>query len=129
MKQLQLHSSKHGVINLASDLKIAETLVSRTKGLLGKKTLPKGAGLWIKRCNSIHTAFMKFPIDAVFVDANLRVVSFYHGLKPWRITRIHLHASSVFELPTGVLQASGGIQIGEQLLVREEALEGVTDET
>ncbi len=105
--------------NFATDLQIADTLLSRTKGLLGKKSLSSGEGLWIKRCNSIHTMFMNFPIDAVFVDDDLKVVSVYHRLKPWRITRLHLRASSVFELPAGTLESCGGLRMGEQLLVRD----------
>lgn len=77
---------------LASNLFTADGLVSRTKGLLGRKSLPLGEGLWIKRCNSIHTLFMRFAIDAVFVDDNLKVVSIYRNLKPWRITRLHFRA-------------------------------------
>lgn len=105
--------------DLASNLQIADTLLSRTKGLLGRKSFTRGEGLWIKRCNSIHTVFMNFPIDAVFVDDDLKVVSVYHHLKPWRITRLHLRASSVFELPAGTVESCGGLRVGEQLLVRD----------
>ncbi len=91
---------------LASDLSIADDVVSRNVGLLKHFELPKGQGLWIKRCNSIHTFFMRFPIDAVFVDKKLKVIAVYRGLKPWRITRLHFKASSVFELPAGTLDAT-----------------------
>ncbi len=114
-------------MDLASDLRIADTLLTRTKGLLGRTSLPEGEGLWIKRCNSIHTVFMKFPIDAVFVDDDLKVISIYHTLKPWRITRLHLKASSVFELPAGTLEKLGGVRVGEQLLVRDMEPVGGTD--
>ncbi|CAN5535284.1 DUF192 domain-containing protein [soil metagenome] len=88
---------------LATQLDTADSLLSRTKGLLGRSTLPTGEALWIKRCNSIHTFFMRFAIDAIFVDENLKVVSVYEDLRPWRITRLHFKASSVFELPSGTL--------------------------
>ncbi len=100
---------------LASNLFTADGLVSRTKGLLGRKSLPLGEGLWIKRCNSIHTLFMRFAIDAVFVDDNLKVVSIYRNLKPWRITRLHFRASSVFELPAGTLKNE--IEAGDLMTV------------
>ncbi len=91
---------------LASDLSIADDVVSRNVGLLKHRDFPKGQGLWIKRCNSIHTFFMRFPIDAVFVDKKLKVVAVYRDLKPWRVTRLHFKASSVFELPAGTLDAT-----------------------
>lgn len=117
--RLKLQPAANANVDLASDLRIADSLITRTKGLLGRPNLPEGEGLWIKRCNSIHTVFMKFPIDAVFVDDDLKVVSVYHALKPWRITRLHLKASSVFELPAGTVEKFGGIKIGDQLLVRD----------
>lgn len=117
--RLKLQPASNANVDLASDLRIADSLITRTKGLLGRPNLPEGEGLWIKRCNSIHTVFMKFPIDAVFVDDDLKVVSVYHALKPWRITRLHLKASSVFELPAGTVEKFGGIKIGDQLLVRD----------
>lgn len=117
--RLKLQPASKSDVDFANDLKIADSLLTRTKGLLGRSNLPEGEGLWIKRCNSIHTVFMKFPIDAVFVDDDLKVVSVYHALKPWRITRLHLRASSVFELPAGTLEKFGGVNIGDQLLVRD----------
>lgn len=116
---LKLQPASQNGVDFASDLKIADTLLARTKGLLGRTQLPEGEGLWIKRCNSIHTVFMKFPIDAVFVDDDLKVISVYHALRPWRITWLHMKATSVFELPAGTLKKHGGIQVGEQLLVRD----------
>ncbi len=103
---------------LAIQLGTADTLVTRTKGLLGRSSLPAGEGLWIKRCNSIHTFFMRFAIDAVFVDDSLKVVSMYQDLKPWRMTWLHLTASSVFELPAGTLKDSASdLEVGDQLSI------------
>jgi uncharacterized protein len=100
---------------LATTLGTADSLITRTKGLLGRDSLPAGEALWIKRCNSIHTFFMRFAIDAIFVDDNLKVVSVYKNLKPWRITRLHFRASSVFELPSGTL--NGEIEAGDAMSV------------
>lgn len=88
---------------LATRVDIAESFVARSKGLLGRTNLPTGDALWIKRCNSIHTFFMKFSIDAIFVDDKMRVVSMHENLRPWRITKLYFKASSVFELPAGTL--------------------------
>ena len=64
--------------------KVARTLFERIRGLIGVKSLPPGEGLLILRCNSIHTFFMSFPIDAVFLDRNDRVVKVVRNIRPWR---------------------------------------------
>jgi uncharacterized membrane protein (UPF0127 family) len=64
--------------------KVARTLFERIRGLIGVKSLPPGEGLLILRCNSIHTFFMSFPIDAVFFDGNDRVVKVVRNIRPWR---------------------------------------------
>jgi hypothetical protein len=101
---------------IAHELRVADTFFSRAKGLLGERSLEPGAGLWIKRGNSIHMFFMRFAIDAVFVDRNLRVKAVYRHLKPWRMTRVVWGASSVFELPAGTLDKHP-VQIGDELYV------------
>ena len=65
--------------------KIARTFFERAKGLIGVKSLPPGEGLLILRCNSIHTFFMSFPIDAVFLDRNDNVVKAVRNIRPWRL--------------------------------------------
>lgn len=109
---------------LATALGTAENFVSRSVGLLGRDSLPIGEGLWIKRCNSIHTFFMRFPIDAVFVDNKLKVVAVHKGLKPWRVTRLHFKASSVFELPAGTIAGLKGFAVGDQLAIESENKNG-----
>ncbi len=106
---------------LAGDLEIAETFMSRSIGLLGRANLPTGHALWIQgsrlvSCNSIHTMFMRFAIDAVFVDQKLIVRKVCHNLGPWRMTWPVVGANSVFELPAGTLNR-GKTQIGDQLHV------------
>ena len=64
--------------------KIARTFFERAKGLIGVKSLPPGEGLLILRCNSIHTFFMSFPIDATFLDRNDAVVKVVRNIRPWR---------------------------------------------
>ncbi len=65
--------------------KVARTFCERAKGLIGTKDLAPGEGLLIERCNAIHTFFMSFPIDAVFLDSNDNVVKTIRGIRPWRI--------------------------------------------
>lgn len=64
--------------------KVARTMFARMKGLIGTKSLPPGEGLLILHCNSIHTFFMSFAIDATFLDRDNRVVKTVRGIKPWR---------------------------------------------
>lgn len=64
---------------------VAETFAERAKGLIGRSGLPKGHGLLILRCNCIHTFFMRFSIDATFLDRQNRVVRVVRNIRPWRL--------------------------------------------
>jgi uncharacterized membrane protein (UPF0127 family) len=79
---------------------LAETPLARLRGLLGREELPSGEGLLLRPAGSIHTAFMRFPIDAVFLDAADQVVKVASALRPWR-TAACRGARAVLELPAG----------------------------
>ena len=64
--------------------KVARTVVERARGRIGRKKPLPGEGMLILRCNAIHTFFMSYPIDAVFLDRNDRIVKVVRGIKPWR---------------------------------------------
>lgn len=102
MKALDLDSGQV----LAHDLALAESFFSRLRGLLGRRELAPGGGLWIRPCNSVHTFGMKFSIDVIFLDRELRVVAVAKTLAPYRVSRIHSKAASVLELPAGTLDAA-----------------------
>ena len=105
---------------LADKANRANGFLSRGRGLMFTDPLPQGAGLVIDPCNSIHMFFMRFAIDAVFLDKDLRVVKLIPALPPWRATRVYWKAHSVLELPAGV--ASGaGTQEGDQLIFEQVA--------
>lgn len=91
---------------LADDARRADTFLARLKGLMGVAELPLGRGLHIEPCNSIHTFFMKIPIDAVFLDASQQVVDICHAIAPWRMSKVYFDAKSVLELPAGTAEAS-----------------------
>jgi uncharacterized protein len=91
---------------LARNLSVAATLFSRTRGLIGKKALPRGEGLLIRPCKGVHTFLMNFPIDVIFLDKNNRVIKALENLAPRRISRVLLSSRSAIELPAGTLQAS-----------------------
>ena len=94
---------------LAGNLTVAGTVLSRMKGLLGKNSLPVGDGLWIRPCKGIHTFGMKFPIDVVFLDRERRVVAAVGSLCPHRLSRLYFTADSVLELPTGSIEKSATV--------------------
>ncbi len=108
--------SKTRNLQLIADLDVAATEWARGKGLLGRKSLGTEQALWIRRCNSIHTYFMKFTIDCVFLDKQKRVKAIYPSVKPFRIIWPVWGASSVIEFPAGRVQELG-IQVGEELHV------------
>ena len=101
---------------LAENTVIADSFFSRLQGLLGKDGLARGEGLILKPCDSIHTFFMRFAIDAAFVDKNNRVIRLYHSLKSWRISGIFPRAAFCIELPARTLQFSF-TQEGDQIEV------------
>ena len=79
---------------------LAETPLARMRGLLGRRQLDRGEGLLLRPASSIHTLFMRFPIDAVFVDRGGVVRKVVRNLKPWR-TAACRGARAVLELPAG----------------------------
>ena len=103
---LRLVNRTTGVV-LAVRVARAERALERLRGLLGRDALGEGEALAIAPCASIHTFFMRFAIDAVFLDRRGRVVRAIAELRPWRATRFHLGAVQVVELPAGSLARSG----------------------
>jgi uncharacterized membrane protein (UPF0127 family) len=101
---------------LSEQLMVADTMFSRMKGLLGKSQLEGDEMLWIHRCNSIHTFFMKFAIDCVFLNKQMLVCALRQKVVPWRMVFPILRADSVIEMPAGSIQ-SLKIQVGDQLHV------------
>lgn len=95
----------------------ARSFFARFKGLMGRKDFPFGEGLWIIPCNSIHTFFMRLPIDVLFLDSGLTVVKAFPALRPWRATSVYFKAKSVLELPAGVLHGSD-TQSGDRLEIK-----------
>lgn len=94
---------KKGEIILSHDLKLAYKASERMVGLMFKDEMVGYDGLLIKPCNSIHTFFMKFSIDAIFLDKNFKIKKIYRNLKPWRMTRLVFGATQVLELQSGTV--------------------------
>jgi uncharacterized membrane protein (UPF0127 family) len=79
----------------------AETIMARTIGLMGKKSLPPEEAWWFTQCKAIHTCFMRIPIDCVFVDSNGKILKIYHEIKPWRAAGPVWKATDAIEMAAG----------------------------
>src|ERR671931_2619048 len=95
--------------------RIADTPVVRMRGLLGRKELRSDEGLLLSPCSSIHTWFMRFPIDVVYLESDLTVVGIRERVKPWRLTGWR-GARSVLELPAGACEQKG-MRPGDRLVL------------
>ncbi|HBG50011.1 MAG TPA: DUF192 domain-containing protein [Cyanobacteria bacterium UBA9971] len=89
---------------LADNLKIADNFFKRLIGLLGRKALDKGEGLHIIPCTSIHSFFMKFRFDAIFLNKNNEVVYLIQNMPAWHVSKICFSGYSVVELPPDVIK-------------------------
>jgi len=98
---------------IASRCEVAESSRARTVGLLGRDGLGEEEGLWISPCNSIHTWFMRFAIDVLFLDQDNVIVRVAEEIVPFRM-RLKRGARSVLELPAG-RAARVGVQTGEKV--------------
>ena len=96
--------------------KVAASMRSRFRGLLGMASLPAGEGLWLTPCHSVHTFFMRFPIDVLFLDDQGIVLS-RATLKPWRVSRWERRAAGVLEMAAGTLERTR-TDVGDQLTLK-----------
>ncbi len=94
---------------------VADTSAKRRTGLLKHERLEPGEGLWISPCESVHTFFMKFPIDLVYVDKRRKVKKVRHAVPAWRLSAC-LTAHSVLELPAGTARETG-TRAGDELVM------------
>jgi uncharacterized membrane protein (UPF0127 family) len=101
---------------LASHVEVAVTRSARRKGLLGRDGLGASCALILAPCAAIHTMFMRFDIDAVFVDADGRAVKVVRNLVPWRIAA-NASAHAVVEFPAGTLREDD-VTVGDRLYLR-----------
>lgn len=100
---------------LGQEVDVADTSTKRRTGLLKHERLEKGTGLWIDPCESVHTFFMKFPIDLVYIDKHGKVRKVRNAVPPWRLSAC-LTAHSILELPAGTA-AETGTQVGDDLAI------------
>lgn len=108
---------------LASNAKAARRYWPRLIGLLGRGSLAPGEGLLIEPCRSVHTMFMRFTIDVVYVDRAMTVIKTVPDLKPFRASGSLKGAYAVVELPSGTI-ARSNTSAGDQLAIEETSRGG-----
>lgn len=97
----------------------ADSFWARFRGLMMTQELADGEGLLISPCNSIHMMFMRFPIDAIFLDSGNCVRAIYEKLRPWvGLSGWHRDVSSVLELKSGSIQKTG-IRVNDTLRMEQ----------
>ncbi|MCP4714707.1 MAG: DUF192 domain-containing protein, partial [Deltaproteobacteria bacterium] len=89
---------------LAKDVSVATNFFDRACGLLGRRCLPAGQGLYIPQCSSIHMFFMRFPIDVMFMDKHNCITGLRFKLAPFRLAWGPKKTAGVLELPAGTLK-------------------------
>ena len=116
MDVLELINERTGEVIVTRLLK-ALTVLSRMKGLIGRRRLPREEGLFFPGCNSIHMCLMLFSIDVIYVDAEMNVLKIVKGLKPWIGFSMCSSAHSVIELAKGVTTEKD-VRCGDRLIMR-----------
>ncbi len=101
---------------LAFRVVVADSIVGRLVGLLGRRSLPPDSGVWIVPSNAVHTIGMLFSFDLVLIDKNFKVVGLRELVRPFTVTWPNHRAESVLELPAHSIFRSR-TQIGDQLLI------------
>lgn len=86
---------------IADKVEVAKNFFTRSIGLLSRRVISSGESLIIKPCCSVHTFFMRFPIDVLFVNRKNEIVAMYEDIKPFRILPIHWNSLYVIELKSG----------------------------
>jgi uncharacterized protein len=94
----------------------AGSFIARLRGLIGSRPLATGEGLLIHPCSSIHTHFMGYAIDVLYLNKGHEVVGIDEALAPWRLGRFYRQVRYVLELPAGAARANG-VQVGDRLRV------------
>tara|TARA_Y100000591_G_C21633038_1_gene593811 strand:+ start:74 stop:418 length:345 start_codon:yes stop_codon:yes gene_type:complete len=102
-------------IYIAKEAIEAKSSLQKMKGLMFSKGMDGFDAMLFKRCNSIHTFFMNYPLDILFINREMKIVKIIRNLKPWRMTRLYFSAYQALELKGGTLDER--VQEGDVLEV------------
>lgn len=102
---------------ILNKVRTADTFNLRAMGLMFKQSMGEMDGLLLQPCNSIHTFFMKFNIDVVFMNRHNEIIKIFRNMPPWRMTRMYFTSSKVLEMDGGKLPAE--VSEGETLDIED----------
>lgn len=114
MAKRALNQTKNNIV--AEVVDIADNPWTRFWGLMNKPGVAKGYGLWIIPCADIHSFFMRFEFDALFIDKQGKVLHLVEKMKPWRISKFVKGGHGVLELDGGVI-AQSGTEVGDVIVL------------
>ena len=123
-RRMQIRNLTRGTV-VGTSIDVADSGERRRRGLLDHTGLREGEGLWIVPCESVHTFFMKFPIDLIYLNRAGIVVSVRAHVVPWRMSMC-LRAHSILELPSGTIMSTR-TGPGDQIEVVPSPTEPVLD--
>lgn len=103
-------------LEVSADARRADTFSARLFGLIPRRSMGQEEGLWLEPCSMIHMCFMSFPIDAVFLGRDMKVLRVLENFRPWRFSPWVPGAAGVLELPAG--RAAGRLSAGDVLEFR-----------
>ena len=104
---------------LGETIEVAANATQKVKGLLDRECLEDGQGLLFKGAGSLHTLFMRFPIDVIYTDKHGKVVKLARAVRPFKLVAAPLRCHYALELPAGAILASK-TQVGDHLRFEEE---------
>jgi len=102
---------------VVDNLELATTAWQRFKGLMGRSGISAGGGLWLEPCADIHSCFMRFAFDAVFLNKEGVVLHLIEAMAPWRLSKYVFGGRVVLELPAGEI-ARHQLALGDQLIIQ-----------
>ena len=104
---------------LAESVVLANTFFTRLRGLIGRRRLAPAEALWLRPCNGVHTWWMHYAIDVIFLDRELRIVKLVENMRPFRLTAPHRASRSVLEMSAHTI-SQVQLKVGDQLeIVRD----------
>jgi len=115
---LTIKNTKNNFI-LGNKIYLANNSITRLSGLMGKESFGEIDGMLIKPCNSIHTFFMKFPIDVIFISKDNKIIRVVENLKEWKISPIVFKAHSTLELPIKTIEKTNS-EVGDILEISKK---------
>jgi hypothetical protein len=118
MKEITVVDSTRKVCIVGDRIQVADSFLDKLVGLMGRKSLVPGTGMLLRPCSTIHTCWMRTPIDVLYLDKHWRVVAIDAAVKPWRVGSIRFRTRMVLELPAGTAEQFG-IELGDQLAIED----------